>query len=271
MADEWFVKAGNMELGPMARRHLDGMARRGEIDPTSPVRHGEKGAWRPAQTVPGLFDEEGAAPSKKGAAKPPKLEDLSRVAREGSASKAEPTAREELEEFFGDLKSSWAPWAVGGGAIAMFATGSYASLIATIVHYGGLLAVVAGLSVFMQHFYGESKLAMAGFWLAAVVAAGAWGWYDTCIDARTVDGAEVRDTVRRFSGAIVKRERTYHTPDYEYRTWGPTLPDGTPHGRWQTFWIKPEENNQKKDENTFWFWKGQPMTEDDWKARQSSS
>lgn len=266
-ADEWFVKAGKIEIGPITRRHLDGMVRRGEIEPTSPVRHGDKGAWRPAKSVPGLFDDAAEDARKSGKQKG---EDLGRAAKEASAGKAEPTPQEELQEFFGELTSSWAPWAILVGGVAVFATWRWPSWIAGAGHYAGLIALVAGVGELVKRQVEDSKLTMAAFYLAAVAAVGAWGWFDVCIETSTTpEGVLQRDTVRRFSRAIIHRERTHRSPGVDYRAWGPTLPDGTPHGRWQMFWTTPAENNNSPD-NVFWYWRGLATTEADFIARQQA-
>ena len=55
MPSEWYVRTGDSVGGPYSKQQLTAFAKKGRISPTTPVRHGEAGAWRSACDVPGLF------------------------------------------------------------------------------------------------------------------------------------------------------------------------------------------------------------------------
>jgi hypothetical protein len=59
MANEWYVRIGNTERGPVAPEQLRDLATQGKIKPEMLVKIGPSGPWFPASRVKGLF----AAPS----------------------------------------------------------------------------------------------------------------------------------------------------------------------------------------------------------------
>jgi uncharacterized membrane-anchored protein YhcB (DUF1043 family) len=55
MANEWFCKIADTEIGPLSPQQLKAMAVKGRLTPEDEVRRGTNGAWNPAGAVVGLF------------------------------------------------------------------------------------------------------------------------------------------------------------------------------------------------------------------------
>ena len=55
MSAEWYYRAANTEVGPLAPAELRRHALDGDVDPDTPVRCGRDGRWVRAARVKGLF------------------------------------------------------------------------------------------------------------------------------------------------------------------------------------------------------------------------
>jgi hypothetical protein len=53
MGEQWYCKIVGQEVGPVTSEDLVSMLRRGQIDPTDPVRAGTSGPWRPVKEILG--------------------------------------------------------------------------------------------------------------------------------------------------------------------------------------------------------------------------
>ncbi len=77
MQQQWFVRRGNKEEGPLTPQQLKQMPKAGSLHASDFVRTLEKPNWRPAGSVKGLFEEHSASASStlppQGKAEPPKV------------------------------------------------------------------------------------------------------------------------------------------------------------------------------------------------------
>ena len=68
MAEEWYCKIGDQEIGPLSASQLRALASGGRLVGDDPVRLGHAGAWVPARQVKGLFRAAGSPPAGPGSA-----------------------------------------------------------------------------------------------------------------------------------------------------------------------------------------------------------
>lgn len=68
MAAEWFYREGSATRGPVTVEELRVLARRGVIDPKTPIRRGTEGSWALAERAKGLFAEATPDPDPPGTA-----------------------------------------------------------------------------------------------------------------------------------------------------------------------------------------------------------
>ena len=61
MPQEWFVRRGEIERGPLSSQELKQLVENGTVIATDNVRTEEKPEWREAGTIKGLFQLESAA------------------------------------------------------------------------------------------------------------------------------------------------------------------------------------------------------------------
>ena len=64
MAEEWYCKIGDQEIGPLSASQLRALAASGRLVGDDPVRSGHAGAWVAARRVKGLFPAGGSAPAE---------------------------------------------------------------------------------------------------------------------------------------------------------------------------------------------------------------